>query len=193
MLSIFKILPINTTRLHHYRFIYSRHNNQIMSIESELNKKVVNEYFAEYWGKGNVDIVDKLCSDDYLIYYPMHGPRYGRQAAKKMLTEFREAFPDLSFVPYGVPLIAEGKYVVGRWIGGGTHTGRSFHDLTVGELEEANTGKKIYFSGTSVFTLKDGKIVSEIGEEGALTALQQLNLISQCNEGKEIQYIEQTM
>ncbi|EDK38639.1 hypothetical protein PGUG_02737 [Meyerozyma guilliermondii ATCC 6260] len=159
-------------------------------MSTELNKRVVTEYFNEYWGKGNVDIVDKLCAEDYLIHYPMHGPRVGRNASKKMLSEFREAFPDLSFGSYGVPLIAEGDYVVGRWIGGGTHSGVAFHDLAVGELDKPNTRKKIYFSGTSIFKLKDGKIVSEIGEEGALTALQQLGIVPGPNPGKDIKYDE---
>jgi hypothetical protein len=51
-----------------------------------------------------------------------------------------------------------------------------------------NTSKEMYFSGTTIFTLKDGKIVEEVGEEGALTALQQLGLVAQPNPGKEIKY-----
>ena len=73
-------------------------------------------------------------------------------------------------------MIAEADYVVTRWIGGGKHTGVAFGDLPAGQLE-ANTGREIHFSGTTIFTLRDGKIVEETGEEGALTALQQLGLI----------------
>ena len=81
--------------------------------------------------------------------------------------------------------------MVGRWIGGGTHTGVAFRDLAVGALEKANTGKKMYFSGTTIFTLKDGLIVDETGEEGALTALQQLGLVQQPNPGKEVKYLHE--
>jgi hypothetical protein len=46
---------------------------------------------------------------------------------------FREAFPDLNF--WGAAdLIAEGDYVVGRWEGGGTHTGPVFSDFLAGSL-----------------------------------------------------------
>jgi O-6-methylguanine DNA methyltransferase len=93
--------------------------------------------------------------------------------------EFREAFPDLNFWAVG-ELIAEGDYVVGRWDGGGTHTGPAFDDLPVGLLP-ANSGKTIRFTGTTVFRLVDGKVAEEIGEEGALTALQQLGLVPQPN------------
>jgi hypothetical protein len=37
------------------------------------------------------------------------------------------------------------------------------------------------FTGTTVFKIVDGKIVEEIGEEGALTALQQLGLVPDGN------------
>lgn len=78
-------------------------------------------------------------------------------------------------------MIAEENYVVTRWIGGGKHTGVSFSDLPSGQLEVANTGKEILFSGTTIFILRDGKIVEEIGEEGALTALQQLGIVAPPN------------
>ena len=77
-------------------------------------------------------------------------------------------------------MIAEGDYVVGRWDGGGTHTGPAFGDLPVGALP-ANSGRKMKFTGTTVFKIVDGKIVEEIGEEGALTALQQLGLVQDGN------------
>lgn len=94
----------------------------------------------------------------------------------------------MTFRSYQTPLIAEGDYVAAQWVGGGTHTGRAFDDLVVGKLEKANTGKKIHFSGISIFTLKNGKIVREIAEEGGLTVLQQLGLVPQSNPGKGIVY-----
>lgn len=59
--------------------------------EETTNLQVISEYFAEFWGKANPDIVDKLCADDFVINYPMHGRRNGKEAAKKMLAEFKEA------------------------------------------------------------------------------------------------------
>lgn len=81
--------------------------------------------------------------------------------------------------------------MVGRWIGGGTHTGVAFDDLAVGALDRPNTGKKIYLCGTTIFTLKGGLIVDETGEEGALTALQQPGLVKQPNPGKEVEYLHE--
>jgi predicted ester cyclase len=73
-------------------------------------------------------------------------------------------------------LIAEEDYVVGRWEGGGTHTGPAFNDFLVGSLPAA-TGRTMRFTGTTVLRLKDGKIVEEIGLDDGVTALQQLGLI----------------
>ncbi|KAI0421907.1 hypothetical protein F5X98DRAFT_328246 [Xylaria grammica] len=58
--------------------------------EETTNIAVITEYFAEFWGKANPSIVDKLCADNFVINYPMNGPRYGKEAAKKMLAEFKE-------------------------------------------------------------------------------------------------------
>lgn len=62
--------------------------------EEQTNLAVISEYFSEFWGKANPDIVDKLCADNFVINYPMHGPRYGKEAAKKMLSEFKEVRTD---------------------------------------------------------------------------------------------------
>jgi len=94
---------------------------------------------------------------------------------KAFMADFRKAFPDLNF--WGAAdLIAEGDYVVGRWEGGGTHTGPAFNDFLVGSLAAA-TGRKMRFTGTTVLKLMDGKIVEEIGLDDGVTALQQLGLI----------------
>jgi predicted ester cyclase len=91
------------------------------------------------------------------------------------MTDFRAAFPDLNF--WGTAdLIAEGDYVVGRWEGGGTHTGPAFNDFLAGGLA-AETGRRMHFTGVTVLKLKNGKIVEEIGLDDGVTALTQLGLL----------------
>lgn len=58
--------------------------------EETRNLAIIEEYFTEYWGKANPDIVDKLCADGFVINYPMHGLRYGKEEAKKMLFDFKQ-------------------------------------------------------------------------------------------------------
>jgi hypothetical protein len=66
--------------------------------------------------------------------------------------------------------------VVGRWEGGGTHTGPAFSDFLLGALPAA-TGRRMHFTGTTVLRLQDGQIVEEVGLDDGVTALQQLGLI----------------
>jgi predicted ester cyclase len=140
------------------------------------NKAIIGRWFTNFWGKTcNLDIVDELAAPDMLLQYSLHAPRRGREDIKAFMTGFREAFPDLNF--WGAAdLIAEGDYVVGRWEGGGTHTGPAFSDFLVGALPEA-TGRKMRFTGTTVLRIVDGKITEEIGLADGVTALQQLELI----------------
>jgi len=146
-----------------------------MSKESD-NKAIVGRWFTEFWGATyNPGVVDELASPDMLLQYSLHEPRHGHEDIKAFMSGFREAFPDLNF--WGVAdLIAEGDYVVGRWEGGGTHTGPAFSDFLIGSLPAA-TGRKMRFTGTTVLRIENGKIAEEIGLDDGVTALRQLDLI----------------
>lgn len=146
-----------------------------MSIEQD-NKAIVGRWFTSFWGKTlDLSIVDEIAAPDMLLHYSLHEPRRGHEDIKDFMTGFRKAFPDLNF--WGAAdLIAEGDYVVGRWEGGGTHTGAALDDFLIGALPAA-TGKKMHVTGTTVLRLKDGKIVEEIGLDDGVKALTQLGLI----------------
>jgi predicted ester cyclase len=154
---------------------FTRIEEDIMSIEQE-NKAIVGRWFTNFWGKTcDLTVVDEIAAPDMLLHYSLHEPRRGREDIKAFMTDFREAFPDLNF--WGAAdLIAEGDCVVGRWEGGGTHTGAAFSDFLVGSLPAA-TGRKMHFTGTTVLRLSNGKIVEEIGLDDGVRALQQLGLI----------------
>ncbi len=147
-----------------------------MSKEAE-NKAIVGRWFTEFWGPTyNPAIVDDLASPNMLLQYSLHEPRRGRDDIKAFMDDFRAAFPDLAFAG-AADLIAEGDYVVGRWVGGGTHTGPAFSDFLIGSLPAA-TGRKMRFTGTTVLRLEKGWIVEEVGLDDGVTALQQLGLIA---------------
>ena len=146
-----------------------------MSKEDD-NKALVGRWFTDFWGENcDLQIVDELAAPDMLLQYSLHEPRRGHADIKAFMTGFREAFPNLAFTG-AADLIAEGDYVVGRWIGGGTHTGPAFSDFLMGSLP-ASTGKKMRFTGTTMLRIVNGKITEEIGLDDGVTALQQLGLI----------------
>ncbi len=144
--------------------------------KADDNKAIVGRWFTDFWGKTcNLGIVDELAAPDMVLQYSLHEPRRGHADIKAFMKDFRQAFPDLMFEG-AADLIAEGDYVVGRWKGGGTHTGPAFSDFLIGSLPAAS-GRKMYFTGTTVLQIADGKIAEEIGLDDGVTALQQLKLI----------------
>ena len=146
-----------------------------MSREQE-SKAIVSRWFKEFWGNPwNPKIVDILAAPDMLLQYSLHAPRRGREDVKAFMTAFREAFPDLSFGGTA-DLIAEGDLVVGRWEGGGTHTGPAFSDFLAGALPAAS-GRRMRFGGMTVLRVENGVIAEEIGLDDGVTALQQLGLL----------------
>ena len=146
-----------------------------MSREQE-NKAIVGRWFAGFWGHPwNPDIIEELAASDMLLQYSLHAPRRGREDIRNFMAGFREAFPDLNF--WGAAdLIAEGDYVVGRWEGGGTHTGPAFSDFLFGSLPAAS-GRRMHFTGTTVLRVEKGKIAEEIGLDDGVSALRQLGIL----------------
>ena len=146
-----------------------------MSIEE--NKAIVGRWFTEFWGPDfNPGVIDELAAPDIRFEYSLHAPCRGRDEVRAFATKFRAAFPDLSFGATA-DLIAEGDYVVGQWVGGGTHTGGAFDDMPIGALP-AGTGKSMRFTGTTVVKLENSLIAEEIGLDDGVTVLRQLGLIT---------------
>lgn len=146
-----------------------------MSNEQD-NKALVGRWFAGFWGNPwNPEIIDELAAPNMLLRYSLHNPRRGHDDIRDFMVGFRAAFPDLKFRG-AADLIAEGDYVVGRWEGGGTHTGAAFSDFIIGALPAAS-GRKMHFTGTTVLRVENGKISEEVGLDDGVTALQQLGLI----------------
>jgi predicted ester cyclase len=143
----------------------------------EDNKAVVGRWFTEFWGADfNPGIIDELADLDIRFEYSLHAPCRGRDEVRAFATKFRAAFPDLAFGGRA-DLIAEGDYVVGQWIGGGTHTGAAFDDMPIGALR-ANSGKTMRFTGVSILKVENGLITEELGLDDGVTVLQQLGLIT---------------
>jgi predicted ester cyclase len=145
-----------------------------MSIED--NKAVVGRWFTEFWGPDfNPAVIDELAAPDIRFEYSLHAPCRGRDEVRAFARKFRAAFPDLAFGGTA-DLIAEGDYVVGQWIGGGTHTGEAFDDMPVGSLPAA-TGKTMRFTGITILKVEGGLITEEVGLDDGVTVLRQLGLM----------------
>jgi predicted ester cyclase len=147
-------------------------------MSTEDNKAVVGRWFTDFWGpEFDPSVIDEIAAPDIRFEYSLHAPLRGRDAVREFATKFRGSFPDLAFGATA-ELIADGDYVVGQWIGGGTHTGGPMTDLPLGGLQESNTGKAMRFTGTTVLKVENGMITEEIGLDDGVSVLQQLGLIA---------------
>jgi hypothetical protein len=129
-------------------------------MDSELlYKAIVNRWFAEFWGeRSNLAIVDEIASADVVLEYSMTGPLRGREALKRFITAFRDAFPDLRFERDG-RLIADREIVVYRWHCAGTHTGPAYCDFNIGPLSAAS-GATIELAGHTAVRFS-GELIAE--------------------------------
>lgn len=142
----------------------------------EENKEIVKRWFKTLWGKdGDPSNIDELSSPNIQVTAPLQGVLHGRENVKNFIEVIHQAFPDIHFWIVG-DLIAEGNYVVARWDGGGTHTGIALPDFPGGPIPVA-TGKKVRFTGITIYRLQEGKVAEEITEEGAWAMLKQIGLI----------------
>ena len=109
---------------------------------------------------------------DNVVYYDasVGKPIEGRDAAKTgVIDNFLTAVPDAVWTMKGAPVV-EGDRVAFEWEFAGNNTG-PWGDGT------AATGKHFSFTGASVFSIKDGKIVSQSDYYDALGFYKQLGLM----------------
>lgn len=76
-------------------------------------------------------------------------------------------------------LLEDGDYVIAQWEGGGTHAGKALTELPHGGPIPAGSGREVFFSGTSILKVENGKVTEEIGQEGAIDALLQLGAVNE--------------
>jgi steroid delta-isomerase-like uncharacterized protein len=142
---------------------------------SEANKAVVIRAIEEIWNKGNLPVADELYTSSYTHHdtsTPDAGP--GPEGEKQRASLYRAAFPDLKLKVED--LIAEGKKVILRWTGTGTHKG---------ELAGiAPTGKPIDISGITVVHFTDGRMSEGWVSWDALVMMRQLGVVPEQAKSK---------
>jgi steroid delta-isomerase-like uncharacterized protein len=130
---------------------------------SEENKALA---FRAWELADNPDILEEVYASDVVWHEPDQEIR-GLEQAKKFVTTYKTAFPDLNITVEDV--IAEGDKVVTRVTLRGTHQG---------ETEEFGppTGRQFEGGGITISRIEGGKIVEDWDSYDNLTTLQQLGL-----------------
>ena len=132
----------------------------------EANKALVMRTHDEVWSKGNLDLIDELYSPEYVAHWA-DGEDTDRDGIRKMITEARAAFPDMT--ESVVHIVAEGDLVVTHFISSGTFTGE------MNGLEPS--GKKMSRPEIAVHRIVDGKIVEQWTVSDQLAVMKQLGLM----------------
>lgn len=135
---------------------------------TEANKDLVRRLDAEVFNEGNLDVIDELVAEEYVLHDPlvpeeMRGPE-GLRGQVEML---RTAFPDLSTTEE--EMLAEGDTVAYRWTAQGTHEG------TLMNIEP--TGATVEVAGMETNRIENGKIVETRLSYDTLGMMQQLGVI----------------
>ena len=128
-------------------------------------RAVVRRFFAELWNKGDLSVADELVDVDAVNHDPA-GPRLGMgpEATKRLVTIYRQAFPDLTLQTEHV--IAEKGMVAIHWISSGTHRGEFFG--------AAPTGKRVLLDGISILQIDRGKICEVFTNWDTLSLMRQI-------------------
>ena len=115
--------------------------------QSEKEIKAIGGQSLEIWNKGNLSLIDKYFSPDFV----RHNDLVGTEALKKNITFMRTAYPDLN-VKMDELIVKDDKSIM-RWTLTATNTGPR------GKVPP--TGKKVKVSGVTISRFINGKIVEQ--------------------------------
>ena len=139
------------------------------SMSTQENKSIARR-FIQIWGKGNLDMIEELAAPSVSVQYPvMPQVIRGSKTFRRVMEGFRSAFPDSDI--HIEEEIAEDEKVVIRWTFSGTHQGSL--------LGIPATGKKVKWTGITIYRIVEGEVVEEKGEEDFLGFFRQIGLVAQ--------------
>ena len=138
----------------------------------EQNKELTRRFYEECWNQGKADNLDQYLAKDCRYHDPVFPSlEPGIDSLKRHIAMCRKSFPDLRFRIDDI--IAERDEVVVHWTAQGTHEGQF--------LGIAPTRKKGSVTGTSIYRVKNQKIVEQFAEWNVLTLLEQLGVATAPN------------
>jgi len=133
------------------------------------------KHWLDEMDKGNMEIIDEICTEDFKCYFAWSSKPINREFYKQVMKGNLIAFPDYNHTVEDV--IAQGDKVVVRVTNRGTHKG-DFGGITP-------TGKEIQFSVISITRFDDGKAVEMWAEFNSLSIYQHLGMELKPKEGEE--------
>jgi predicted ester cyclase len=134
---------------------------------SDENIATARRIFDEVWGGVDLDLIDELCTEDFVNHDPVMGDS-DRDGVKQVVSMYRAAFPDLEFAI--LDAFAAGDKVVIRWQGNGT-----FENAIMGQQPTGQRGDPI--EGIAIDRFEDGKIAESWGQWDTLRFLRNIGAV----------------
>lgn len=128
--------------------------------------KAIGQRIAEFWNTGNPAIADEIYAPGFVNHAPYLPDVKDLESCKKCLTETRSGMPDFHITVED--MITEGDKLACRWIASGTHTA-DFFGIPA-------TGKKVSWTGMTIYRFDSGKIVEAWWNEDISGLLKQLGI-----------------
>jgi predicted ester cyclase len=136
---------------------------------SEDGTQLIRRLTEEAYNRGNLSVVDEVCSSDFVCNVPgAPGPLIGPAGLKGLIAGFRTAFPDLHLQVEDS--FGEGGRVAQRSVVTGTHQG-----MYAGRFPP--TGKHAKFDTIFICRVAGDKLAEEWIHQDTLGMLQQLGAI----------------
>ena len=129
-------------------------------------KELARRWFSEVMSEGKTEVIDELCSQDFVDHNPLPGTSPDLAGIKDFVAQIRAAFPDLQMT--ADDLIVEGDRLAVRSTMRGTHEG-DFMGIPA-------TGKKVEVSNFDFVRFENDQAAEHWGAIDSDTMMEQLGV-----------------
>ena len=145
------------------------HEKGEQAVSDEDNKALVRRFVDEVQSGGNIDLIDEICSPEFVNHSAPPGIPADREGIKIVTAMFRRAFPDSYFTVED--MVAEGDKVATRKTFHGTHEGEF--------MGIPPSGRSVSMGLIDIVRISEGRVVEHWSMGDSLGVMQQLGVIPQ--------------
>jgi len=141
-------------------------------VSTEENKALVRRFVDEVQSKGNADLIDEICSAEFVNHSAPPGIPTDCEGIKIVTAMFRGAFPDSYFTVED--MVAEGDKVATRKTFHGTHEGEF--------MGIPPSGRSVSMGLIDIVRISEGRVVEHWSMGDTLGMMRQLGVVPQPGE-----------
>ena len=141
-------------------------------MSAQENKALVRRFVDEVQSKGNADLIDEICSAEFVNHSAPPGIPTDCEGIKIVTAMFRGAFPDSYFTVED--MVAEGDKVATRKTFHGTHEGEF--------IGIPPSGRSVSMGLIDIVRISEGRVVEHWSMGDTLGMMRQLGVVPQPGE-----------